>query len=209
MVTAGVFYKHFNNPIEQFYNESGINTFSFTYNNAPSAKSYGAEVEFRKRLDVLFGSAMAPFTAFANASYIFNNVNFDIKTNTGEIVKADRPMQGQSPYVINSGLQYDGEKTGTNVTLLFNMIGRRIFLVGNETNPHIWEAPRPLFDFQVSQKLLKDKAGIKFTITDILNRKANFYQDRNDNGKYDMTGDFLRISKLTGTTVGLSFVYSL
>lgn len=209
MVTAGVFYKHFNNPIEQFYNESGINTFSFTYNNAPSAQSYGAEVEFRKRLDVLFGSAAAPFTAFANASYIFNNVSFDIKTNTGETVKADRPMQGQSPYVINSGLQYDGEKSGTSVTMLFNMIGRRIFLVGNETNPHIWEAPRPLFDFQVSQKLLKDRAGVKFTITDLLNRKANFYQDKNDNGKYDVTGDFLRISKLTGTTLSLSFVYNL
>jgi TonB-dependent receptor len=209
MITAGVFYKHFNNPIEQFYNESGINTFSFTYNNAPSAKSYGAEVEFRKRLDVLFGDVMAPFTAFANASYIFNNVDFDIKTNTGETVKADRPMQGQSPYVINSGLQYDGEKSGTSVTLLFNMIGRRIFLVGNETNPSIWEAPRPLFDFQISQKILKERGGLKFTITDLLNRKANFYQDRNDNGKYDMSKDFLRISKLTGTTLALSFVYNL
>ncbi len=209
LVTAGVFYKKFINPIEQFYNESGVNTFSFTYNNAPSAQSYGAEVEFRKRLDVLFGKAFSPFTAFANASYIFNNVNFEIKTNTGQTVKVDRPMQGQSPYLLNCGLQYDGDKSGTSATVLFNMIGRRIFLVGNQENPSIWEAPRPLFDFQVSQKLLKDKAGLKFTITDLLNRKANFYQDINDNGKYDVTGDFLRISRLTGTTLSLSFVYNL
>jgi outer membrane receptor protein involved in Fe transport len=209
LITAGVFYKKFINPIEQFYNESGVNTFSFTYNNAPSAQSYGAEVEFRKRLDVLFGKAFAPLTAFANASYIFNNVNFEIKTNTGQSIKVDRPMQGQSPYLLNCGLQYDGDKSGTSVTVLFNMIGRRIFLVGNQENPSIWEAPRPLFDFQVSQKLLKDKAGLKFTITDLLNRKANFYQDINDNGKYDVTGDFLRISRLTGTTLSLSFVYNL
>lgn len=209
MVTAGVFYKHFNNPIEQFYNESGVNTFSFTYNNATSAKSYGLELEFRKRLDILFGSKMENFTAFANGSYIFNNVDFEVKTMTGETIKADRPMQGQSPYVINSGIQYDGKESGTSVTLLFNMIGRRIFLVGNAENPNIWEAPRPLFDFQISQKLFKDHAGLKFTITDILNRRANFYQDMDNSGKYNVTSDFLRISRLSGTTVGLSFVYNL
>jgi len=207
IVTVGVFYKYFKNPIELFFNESGVNTFSFTYNNAPSAESYGTEVEFRKRLDFLFGDAMAPFTVFANASYIFNNVNFDIVSASGEKVKVDRPMQGQSPYVINSGIQFDGEKTGTNITLLFNMIGRRIFLVGNEQNPNIWEAPRPLFDFQISQNVLKSRGAIKLSLTDILNRTANFYQDRNDNGKYD-AADFLRISRVRGTNLSLAFTYN-
>lgn len=209
MFTGGVFYKYFTNPIEQFYNESGVNTFSFTYNNATSAVSYGAEVEFRKRLDALFGEKFAPLTAFANASYIFNNVDFSVVSPTGTVTKADRPMQGQSPYVINGGLSFDEEKTGLSITALYNMVGRRIFLVGNEENPNIWEAPRPLLDFQVSKKLFNDKAGIKFTITDLLNRKQNFYQDMNENGKYDATGDFLRISRLPGTTLGLSFVYNL
>ncbi|WP_345079770.1 TonB-dependent receptor [Nemorincola caseinilytica] len=209
MFTVGAFYKYFVNPIEQFYNESGVNTFSFTYNNAPSARSYGAEIEFRKRLDFIAPGVAERFTAFANASYIFNNVNFEVTTGTGDKLKVDRPMQGQSPYVINSGLQYDGERSGTSITLLFNMIGRRIFLVGNQENPNIWEAPRPLFDMQISQKLLKDKAGVKLSVTDLLNKKANFYQDINGNGTYDVTGDFLRISRLTGTTVSVSFMYNL
>jgi outer membrane receptor protein involved in Fe transport len=208
LVTGGLFYKHFVNPIEQFYNETGVNTFSFTYNNAPSAVSYGAEIEFRKRLDITGISALAPLTLFANASYIFNNVNFEIKTMSGTTVKADRPMQGQSPYVINTGLQYDEETSGISAAVLFNMIGKRIFLVGNEQNPHIWEAPRPLFDLQLSKKLMNDKAGIKLSVTDLLNRKANFYQDINGNNKYDVTGDYLRISRLSGTTVSIAFMYN-
>lgn len=209
LITVGAFYKHFNNPIEQFYNESGVNTFSFTYNNAPAATSSGLEVEFRKGLDFIPGKIFKPFTLFANASYIYNKIAFNMKDAAGNEVKADRPMQGQSPYVINSGIQFESEKSGTNATLLFNMIGRRIFLVGNEQNPHIWEAPRPLFDFQISQKILKGNADIKFTITDILNKRANFYQDKNDNGKHDNNSDFLRISRLTGTTYALSFSYSI
>ncbi len=208
LVTGGLFYKHFVNPIEQFYNETGVNTFSFTYNNAPSAVSYGAEIEFRKRLDFTGIDALAPLTLFANASYIFNNVNFDIKTMSGTTIKSDRPMQGQSPYVINTGLQFDEETSGISAAVLFNMIGKRIFLVGNEQNPHIWEAPRPLFDLQLSKKLMNEKAGIKLSVTDLLNRKANFYQDINGNNKYDVTGDYLRISRLSGTTVSVAFMYN-
>lgn len=208
--TGGVFYKHFNSPIEQFYNETGVNTFSFNYGNAKAAVSYGAEIEFRKRLDFIFGKSGAPFTLFSNASYIANTVDFDITTATGEKVKANRPMQGQSPYVINSGLSYEGEKSGTSATFLFNMVGRRIFLVGNAVNPNIWEAPRPLFDVQISQKVWKDRGLIKFTVTDILNRRVNFYQDMDESGKYETSSaDLLRISRRTGTTLGLSFSYTL
>jgi outer membrane receptor protein involved in Fe transport len=207
MFTIGLFYKHFTNTIEQFFNESGVNTFTFTYGNAPTANSFGVEAEFRKRLDFI-APAFERFTAFSNASYIYNKVSF--KSADGQQTEdMDRPMQGQSPYVINAGLQWDEESTGTNATVLYNMVGRRIFLVGNEQNPSIWEAPRPLLDFQVSQKILKKKAEIKFTISDILNKSANFYQDKNSNGSYDENQDFLRISRVSGTGYSLSFTYNI
>lgn len=207
LVTLGMFYKNFENTIEQFYNESGVNTFSFTYGNAPKATTYGVEVDFRKRMDII-SDVFRSFTLFANASYIYNKVEMNAKDASGNPIVISRPMQGQSPYVLNGGLQYDAESTGTSVSALFNMIGRRIFLVGNEQNPNIWEAPRPILDFQVTQKVWNKRADIKLTISDILNRKANFYQDKNDNGKYDTNGDFLRISRLTGTNVSLSFLYN-
>ncbi len=208
LITLGVFYKTFTNTIEQFYNETGVATSSYTFGNAPTANGYGAEVEIRKKLDFIL-PAFTPITFFANGSYIYNKVNFSITDLNGKEVKADRPMQGQSPYVINTGLQYDGDKTGTSVTALFNMIGRRIFVVGNNQNPNIWEAPRPTLDLQIAQKLFNNKADIKLNVSNILNQKANFYQDKNDNGRYDVTTDYLRISKLSGIGMSLSFAYSL
>jgi hypothetical protein len=64
-------------------------------------------------------------------------------------------------------------------------------------------------DFQISQKLLNKRAEIKLNVSDILNKTANYYQDKNNNGKYDAAGDFLRISRRTGTNVSLSFAYNI
>ncbi|MEO5591460.1 MAG: TonB-dependent receptor [Chitinophagaceae bacterium] len=200
MVTLGVFYKHFSNPIEQYFNQSGAGSSStFNFINVEKATSYGIEFEFRKKLD--FAQALRNFTFQTNLAYIYNRI-------TDPLVKIDRPMQGQSPYVINAALQYDIEKFGLNTTLLFNEIGRRILYVGNDAVPEIWEAPRPLFDFQVAKKLYKNRAEIRLNISDIFNQRANFYHDINENGKYNKATDALAISRLYGTNVNISFGYT-
>ncbi|MFX1703424.1 carboxypeptidase-like regulatory domain-containing protein [Chitinophaga sp. CC14] len=203
VLTIAGFYKHFESPIERFYN-SGAGSVGLTYLNAPKANSAGAEVEFRKNLDFLNPDNAGfwhSFTVFSNVAYIYNKVSFE----KDKVLKA-RPMQGQSPYVINVGLQFEKESTGTVANVLFNRIGRRIFIVGNDTEPDVYEAPRSLLDFMVSQKVFR-KGEIKLTVSDILNQSANFYQDNDDNGRYDKTSDFLRISTKGGTNVNLSFSY--
>ena len=200
LFTAGLFYKHFANPIEQYFNQSGAGSSStFNFINVEKATSYGAELEFRKKLD--FANALRNFTFQANLAYIYNRIK-------DTLVHVDRPMQGQSPYVINAALQYDVEKLGLNTTLLFNQIGRRILYVGNESVPEIWEAPRPLFDLQIAKKLYKGKAEIRLNISDILNQRANFYHDINDNGKYNKNTDALAISRSYGTTFNITFGYT-
>ena len=47
----GLFYKYFKYPIELFYNPSSGGASTFNYINADKAYSFGAELEFRKRLD--------------------------------------------------------------------------------------------------------------------------------------------------------------
>ncbi|MBS1747607.1 MAG: outer membrane beta-barrel protein [Bacteroidetes bacterium] len=200
--TFGIFYKYFANPIELKFNQSGAGSSNtFNYVNATSAKSYGAELEFRKKLD--FFQPLRNFTLQGNFSYIYNRVRFENED-------LDRPMQGQSPYLINAGLQYDLEKIGLNTTALFNVIGRRILYVGNEEVPAIWEAPRPLLDLQVAKKVLKNKGEFKLNISDILNQTAKFYHDLNNDKKFTNTKvDALALTRKYGTNISITFSYSI
>ncbi len=201
LFTVGAYFKHFDKPIEYYFNRTGPGTNTFNILNTKNATAYGAELEFRKKLD--FISALKNFTFSGNLSYIYSRV----KDTTGTV---DRPLQGQSPYLINFGLQYDVEKIGFSSTLLFNQIGRRILFVGNEAISDIWEAPRPLLDLQLAQKVFKRKGEIKLNISDIINSRANFYHDLDNNKKYSKTSkDVLAISRNYGTNVSLSFAYTI
>lgn len=202
--TAGVFYKQFKNPIEQLFNEGIGGASTFSYQNAKEAEAYGIEIEIRKKLD--FASALKNFTFQANASYIKSQVK-------DEGFNIDRPLQGQSPYVLNLGLLYDLEKAGLNATLLFNQVGERIYLVGDLTSgagsPDIYEAPRSLLDFQLSKKLLQNKAELKLSIADILNSVQYFYQNADGKETLQKGTDAYRFTRQQGTTFSVTFNYSL
>ena len=198
--TAGIFYKNFENAIEQIFSEGSGGASTFSYQNAKNAITYGVELEARKKLNKFF-------TFQANASLI----NSKIKD---ENLKLERQLQGQSPYLVNVGLLYDIVEKGFNATLLFNQIGERIYLVGDmqagSASPDIYEAPRALVDFQMSKKVMKNKAEIKFTISDLLNKEQTFYQNLNTNNvKYEKGIDAVRFSRKFGSTFGISFNYSL
>jgi outer membrane receptor protein involved in Fe transport len=197
LITVGVFYKYFKNPLEAYLNAASGDGSTYNLLNADEANSFGSELEFRKKLD--FNNALKNFTVQGNFSYIYNRVK-----------SLDRSMQGQSPYLLNAGIQYDLEKYGINTTLLFNQIGRRIALVGGTDGeqPPIWENPRPVLDFQVAKKVIKNKGEVKLNIADIFNRQAIFYTDLNDNKKYDEKTDGFAIKRKYGTNVSISFGYN-
>ena len=199
IISLAGFYKNFKNPIELYFNQSGAGTSNtFNYLNADKADAYGAELEFRKKLD--FVSALQNFTFGGNIAFIKNKV-------TDEQTKTDRPMQGQSPYTLNLSLQYDSAKSGFSSTVLFNMIGRRILYVGNDQVPPIWEAPRPLLDYQIAKKIWKNKGELKLNISDILNHRAIFYHDLNNDKKYTET-DAVAVERRTGTNISLTLGYN-
>ena len=202
----GAFYKHFDKPIEQLFFQAGGGASSFAFANPESAQTVGGEIEFRKRLD--FSPAFQNFTFQTNLAYIHSRIKDDSLKAAGFSI--DRPLQGQSPYVINASLLYDNEKAGLNATLLFNQIGRRIYLVGNvyQKVPDIWENSRPLFDLQVGKKLFKSKGEIRLNISDILNQRLVFYQNTDANDAYDKEIDPTRFSRLYGTNVSLTFGYN-
>jgi TonB-dependent receptor len=198
--TAGVFYKHFDKPIEMVYNFGSGGASVYNFANPESADAYGMELEFRKKLD--FSEALKNFTFQANGSYIYSHV-VDTK------LLLDRPLQGQSPYLVNVSLLYDLAKSGLTATLLYNQIGRRVTFVGSLDQPDIYESSRPVFDFQVTKKLAKDKAELRLNIQDILNQPVYFYQNPDGNSSLDKTNDPYRMSRQYGTTFTVTFGYSL
>jgi hypothetical protein len=201
LITLGVFFKHFDDPIEYYFNRTGPATNTFNVANTNTATAFGAEFEFRKKMDFI-SAALRNFTLTGNLSYIYSRVRDTIDLN--------RPLQGQSPYLINAGLQYDVEKIGFSSTVLFNQIGRRILFVGDKSVPDIWEHPRPLLDIQLAKKVLKNKGEIKLNISDIFNRRAYFYHDLDNNEKYkSSSNDVLAISRNYGTNYSITFAYNI
>ncbi len=199
---GSVFYKHFKNPIEQVFNNAqGAGTRNFQWRNVPSAIDLGVELEYRLKLSRI-AAALRDVTFFGNLSYIYSDV--DVSQVAGA---QERPLFGQSPYLVNGGLSYDNSDLGLGATVLVNRIGRRIWVVGQDQYLHTWENPRTVLDCQVVKKIGQN-GELKLTVGDILNQQAVFYQDQNDNGKFDEKDDTKIIGQRFGTNVTLGFSYN-
>jgi outer membrane receptor for ferrienterochelin and colicin len=174
LISVAAFYKHFTNPIEARirYAGSGI---SFYVDNAKSAYTTGAEIEFRKSLKgITPASFVDNLTMVFNASVIKSNV---LTGFAGQ--ENDRQLQGQSPYLINAGVYYNDANRGWQVNALYNVVGRRIFLVGDkELQPTVYEMPRNVIDLNVI-KAVGEHLEFKLGIQDLLNQRFRLIQDSN------------------------------
>jgi outer membrane receptor protein involved in Fe transport len=205
--SVSTFYKHFELPIEQSL-QLGTSGRTFGYVNSSSATLYGVEMEFRRSLQFI-ANQFSNFTFSTNASYMKSEVKVPVSINkTGK-----RPLQGQSPYLINAGLQYNSkQENATGLSILYNRIGKRIWAVGNVQDPDIYENSRNVLDLQVSQKFAKGKAEFKVNYGDILNNKAIFYQKprgTDPNAGYNPKTDNVNISDQFGSTITLGLSYKI
>ncbi len=189
MITLAAFYKHFANPIEVSGRAAGSGT-AFFFSNPNRAKSAGAELEIRK----ILGGGL---TLVANASLIYSRV--DASNLQGQL--SNRPLQGQSPYLVNAGLYYNNETFQANI--LYNVIGKRIFVTGdNLGNQTIYEMPRNVIDVNISKtfgKMLELKLGV----SDLLNQAFRYTSDSNSDAKIDDTDKNWRTFQ-RGTAANLS-----
>ncbi len=207
IVSIAAFYKKFTNPIEVVFESSGSNEISFE--NAESAFSTGIEVEVRKSLDKISGSPFInKLNLVFNGAFIYSRVKFDANT----INQSDnRPLQGQSPYIINAGINYNDTKNNTQVSLLFNVIGKRIYAVGNSFAagyPDWYEMPRNVLDLTFSKEVYKNLI-VKGGITDILNNKNLILQDGNKDSNFDSSADQTIQSFSPGRVYSLGVVYTI
>jgi hypothetical protein len=204
MFSIGGFYKDFKDPIET-YLQITTETPQLYFDNAMRAYSYGFEFEFRKSLASLGVSKLLRNTSVnLNASWIESQV--DIGTQATNQIQ-NRPLQGQSPYIINTGLYYSDDETGFSANIAYNVFGPRIFSVGDKVFPSWWELPRNSLDIQIAKTWAK-RFETKFNIQNALNAAYRIYQDNNsDNEIQDQEAVIQRYK--VGTQFAISLSYKL
>lgn len=177
IISIALFSKNFKNPIEWTYLDAG-GTYIYSFKNAQKADNYGIELDIKKSLDFI---GLDNFSLTFNGALIKSKVKFEKKSSANY----DRSMQGQSPYLINTGLFYQNEKMGLTTSLLYNIIGKRIVGIGrvsssegssiNNDIPDMYEMPRNVIDFIVTKKL-GDHFEVNAGIKDILAPKVKYMQ---------------------------------
>jgi outer membrane receptor protein involved in Fe transport len=231
LFSVSYFLKDFQYPIELIQQ---INNNTVTYENAKSAKSSGIEFEFRTLLSSILSFENTTFfdnlTLFSNIAII--NSSVDVSNSSGANPERNRPLQGQSPYVFNAGLQYQNNDNGLIISANMNRVGNRIYLASSEVEPSIWEKARTFLDFQIAKTFYKNKLELRLNVQNVLAQDLIFYQNkepkpqnnpqsgitaivnsiftgdlRNDNG-YDSDVDDLLWRTKFGQTFSLSLSYN-
>lgn len=137
-VSVAGFYKNFQDPIETVALPiAGSNT-SQTLRNAAGARNFGVEVDFRLGWG-LFHPKLSDVFVAGNAAYIDSRIVVSDEASID--TSKERPLQGQSPWVVNAQLGYDNPDLGVSVALLYNVFGRRITDVGQQGIPDTYEEP--------------------------------------------------------------------
>jgi hypothetical protein len=149
VLAATVFGKRFEDPIERIIaNESNQD---LTFRNALAATAIGLELEARMGLGFI-EEALESFKLGANLGLISSEIAFDPELRSSQ-TSQKRPLQGQSPYVVNLGLTWAPRDLGTSATILFNVYGRRIKDVGSGGLPDVYELPFHKLDVTIAQDL--------------------------------------------------------
>jgi len=212
VVSLSVFYKHFQNPIEWTYTVAGGTDLIYSYINAKSADNFGVEMDVRKQLDFMH---LPQFSLSLNASFIHSSVNFPKGSR-----EKDRPMQGQSPYLINVGVFYNSDlgtplhswQKGWTAALLYNTIGKRIIGVGRSVGsgevdvrvPDSYEMSRHKIDLNVGKTF--GHFDLRLAIRDLLSQKVEFKQfEQTAHGEVEQ----VTRSYKPGRTISLSVSYKL
>jgi hypothetical protein len=214
LFAATVFFKNFDQPIEQVFaggDQLTTSAFAQLYEtkNQQSAQVLGIEMEARvnigERLDV---SVLKGLTLYSNLTLIRSQVN---SQDLFELLEGkNRRMQGQASYVFNTGLIYNEPFTGLNLGVFYNQAGPRIAFVGKGSKvfADVWELERHVIDVQIARMLGKH-FEVRLTCSDLLNdpiRQVMIYDNRT---KYDPSRDQVLNRYYRGFNTYLTVTYRM
>jgi hypothetical protein len=186
------FGKYIEQPIE-FTLRGGANQVRIPI-NSEEAINFGGEFEFRKNFGFL-GAALEDLSIAGNLTLISSTVTIP-EDQQNILTSVERPLQGQSPFSVNTQLIYDNVDFGFTGSVLFNVFGERISEVGVEGAPDIYEQPQPQLDVVLKQRVGDFSFGLKFQ--NILNPDVRFTQTLS-NGVEGVREEFSRGLKISAS----------
>jgi TonB-dependent receptor len=187
MFAISAFYKSFKNPIE-LVAFSVIAPNQFTPRNSPSATVMGFEFEARKNFNFI-SESLKDLSLNVNLSIIDSkikmskgvNQEFDSRqtfARDGEVIDDTRQLQGQSPFLVNAGLNYNNKAMGLETGMFFNVQGKTLEVVGFGQNPDVFVQPFNSLNFNFSKTLDKEgKSSISLKVDNILDEKRQSLYD--------------------------------
>lgn len=179
MFALSSFYKHFKNPIE-LVAFSNIAPNNFTPRNSPSAEVLGLELEARKNFGFI-AEGLKNLSVNLNFSIIESRIEMNkgegeeyesrlTFAREGEKISDTRALQGQSPYLINTGILYNNEELGLETGLFYNVQGKTLEVVGFGKNPDVFIQPFNSLSFNITKTIGKEKnSEVTFKMDNILN----------------------------------------
>ncbi|MFN3930935.1 MAG: TonB-dependent receptor domain-containing protein [Brevundimonas sp.] len=164
-VTAGVFYKDLENPVESVISASGTGSRQQSFINAPQATIYGAEFEAKKYFE--FPDSGSSFVADkrwllqANYTWSDSEVQVDADDRVSSPAGADQDasffiadgsrLQGHSEHVANLQMGWEDDTARSQATIIVNYVSERITArgAGNAASrePDYLQDPGVFLDF--------------------------------------------------------------
>ena len=155
LISISGYFKKFTNPITLFYLRTPNPTLQYT--NVPEASLYGIEFELRKGLGFI-SPKLKSFKINTNFSFI--EAKSDVREENNTTERAERPFEGQAPFILNASLIYAPQGTGLEAIISLNQIGDRLRLFGRDNTPDVFDRGRGQLDFSISKKFQNVTARI-------------------------------------------------
>lgn len=181
VLSIGVFAKTFDRPIERVESATS-GAYQANFQNAKKATNLGVELEARKGFGFL-GSRFDKFSGFTNVTIMQSSVTLDTLAGLS-VTDVKRRLVGQAPFVLNTGISYSSLSGATSATLLYNVVGDRIFAAGVTPLPNIVEKSRNVVDFSLRFPILGSMSG-RVDARNLLDARYRYMQGNLEREGYD------------------------
>ena len=173
LFAMSLFYKKLTDPIEIGF--VAASTSNYKPLNLEDADVYGFEIELRKKMSDWI-SELKNFNLNFNGSYIISDEKYSedelalrtLGLREGETLGDSRPLQGQSPYLVNAGFDYNNIEKGFRGGLYFNVQGKTLEVVGDGFYPDVYTMPFNSLNLNLS-KQFKNNTSLTLRVRNLLN----------------------------------------